>query len=132
MIVNVAGANWYTYSMSMQKHGTPLLNETGDVIGTLHKETNGWSAQTIFGYVMARCDSRHEAESVIRSQGLLILKGLWRYYDADDRDWFPCILKDVQENRVTVVRTNELGFEDPEHYKQVMLKNPSENTLQAA
>lgn len=109
-----------------------LRSDDGELLGYVTQEPNGWSARTIFGYVLARTDNQPSAESVVRSEGLLVLKGLWRYFDADDRDWFPCVLKDIQEGRVTVVRTNELGYEDPEHYKQVILKNPTETVLQAA
>jgi len=109
-----------------------IRDDDGELLGYVAQELSGWSARTIFGYVLARTDSQSSAESVVRNEALLVLKGLWRYLDPDDRDWHPCILKDIQESRVTVVRTNELGYEDPEHYKLVILKNPSENTLQAA
>jgi hypothetical protein len=109
-----------------------LRSDDGELLGYVTQETSGWSARTIFGYVLARTDSQSSAESVIRSEALLVLKGPWRYFDADDRDWFPCILKEVHEGRVIVVRTNELGYEDPEHYKRVILKNPTETVLQTA
>lgn len=110
---------------------TPIIRQDdGELLGYVTKEANGWSARTIFGYVLARSDTEASAESVVRSEGMLVLKTMWRYFDPDERDWFPCILKNVQETKVTVVRVNDLGFEDAEHYKQVILKNPTETDLQ--
>jgi hypothetical protein len=109
-----------------------LRDDDGELLGHVVQEPNGWSARTVFGYVLARTDTQEASEAVVRSEGLLVLKGLWRYFDTDERDWFPCVLKEVYEGKVTVVRTNELGYEDPEHYKRVVIKSPSETTLQAA
>ncbi len=87
-----------------------------------------WSAQTIFGYIFARVESRSDAEEVVRQQGLSLLKGMWRYQDTDN-EWYPCIIKQAYENRVVVVRTNEMGFEDAKHYKLVTIKDPNDSLL---
>lgn len=60
------------------------------------------------------------------------LKQVWRYYDTDDSEWYPCVIAEAHEARVVVVRTNELGFEDKSRYKRVTLMSPSETVLQLA
>ena len=109
---------------------TPVIHEdTGEILGYVDKAQAGWRAMTAFGFTIARTESADEAESVVRTEGQKILQGTWRYYDETERDWFPCIIKEVYENRVVVVRTNELGFQDAEHYKRVVIKDPSEEKL---
>lgn len=109
---------------------TPLYHvETKELLGFLLQDTTGWQAQTIFGYTIARTKSEDEAKKVLRDQGLSILKGVWHYYDGDDHQWYPCVLHDAQEHRVTVIRTNAMGYQDPETYKMYTIKDPSDNTL---
>ncbi len=106
-----------------------LREEDGELLGFVSRDISGWSALTVFGYRMARTEDRAAAETVVRSEGLLVLKGMWRYFDEHDKDWYPCVLKEVFENRVVVIRTNEMGFQDTSHYKMVTLRNPSETML---
>ncbi|MES2876155.1 MAG: hypothetical protein V4678_01665 [Patescibacteria group bacterium] len=103
--------------------------EDGQLLGYILQEGSAWSARTIFAHVIARVVDKDSAEMVVRNEGLLFLQGMWRYYDEADRDWYPCVIKEAFESRVIVVRTNELGFEDPEHYKRVIIRNPTEATL---
>lgn len=107
----------------------PIIREDdGELLGFIEQRHASWSAQTIFGYVFARVETKAEADMVVRTQGLNMLKGMWRYQDADN-EWYPCIIKQAYENRVVVIRTNELGFQDPEHYKIVTIKNPTDSVL---
>lgn len=111
----------------------PVIREDdGELLGYISQETSGWAARTVFGYIIARSSKREDADATVRAQGLNVLKGIWRYYDSDEHDWFTCVLKEVYENRVVVTRTNDLGYEDDSHYKRVVLKYPSELTLQIA
>ena len=103
--------------------------ENNEFIGYLVQETTGWLAQTIFGYTIARTTSREDAEAIIREKGLTYLTGIWQYYDKDDHDWFPCVLKEANEHRVTVIRTNVLGYQDPDDYKFYTIDDPTEEKL---
>ena len=108
----------------------PLYSdEEHELLGLLVEDNNSWIAQTVFGYVIERTTSRKAAEAVLRQQGLRYLSGVWQYFDSDEQDWFPCILKDITENRVTIIRTDSMGSEDPATYKMVTLLHPTENTL---
>lgn len=106
-----------------------MRDDDDELLGFVTQEISGWSAQTIFGYVIARAADREAAEMVVQRDGLAALKGMWRYYDEQDGDWFPCILKNVYENRVIVIRTNELGFQEPESYKLVTINDPNDTVL---
>lgn len=86
----------------------------------------------MFGYVIDRTINQVAAEHIVRESGSEILKGTWRYYDENEHDWFPCVLKEIYENRVVVIRTNELGFQEQESYKLATLKDPDDTKLQKA
>lgn len=104
-------------------------DETHDFLGYIVHENGSWNAQTIFGYTIARTPTEAEAESVIRERGLAYLKGVWQYFDKEEQDWFACIINEAYEHRVSVIRTNEMGYQEPDLYKMVTLKDPNENTL---
>lgn len=107
----------------------PIFREDdGELLGFIGKDHASWKAMTIFGYVLARVEDEASAESIVRSDGQSSLKGMWQYKDSDG-EWYPCILKQAYENRVVVVRTNELGFEDQNQYKLVTLKHPTDDVL---
>jgi len=109
---------------------TPFYREDdNEFLGFLVKDSTGWQAQTIFGHPIARAESRHATEAVLLERGLGFLMGVWQYFDTDDQDWFPCILKEVFEKRVTVIRTNAMGYQDPDDYKLVIINEPTESTL---
>lgn len=103
--------------------------ETDDFLGNLVQDLTGWQAQTVFGYTIARTDSQSAAEDALREQGLTYLKGVWQYYDKDEYDWFSCILRDANEHRVTVIRTNALGYQTSEDFKMVVIKEPTDQVL---
>lgn len=109
-----------------------FYDEDDNQLGIISQESSGWAARTVFGYIIARTTTKKDAEIVLNEQGISCLKGIWRYYDSDQQDWYACRLKEIYENRVTLVRTNELGFEDGAHYKRVTLKHPTEANLQLA
>lgn len=106
-----------------------IRQDDGELLGYVQQESNGWSAQTIFGYTFARSDDKDSIEQTVRSQGLNILQGLWQYYDKQDKAWFPCVLKEVFPNRVIVIRTNVMGYQTSDDYKLVSLSNPQETDL---
>lgn len=112
---------------------TPIRHEdTGELLGYVFKEASGWSARTIFRHVISRSETRRESEDIVRNDGLRVLAGVWRYYDTDDRQWHACKIQEAYEDRVVVTRTNELGFEDQDVYKRVIIKSPDETNLQVA
>lgn len=114
--------------MTTQK--TPLYHEeNNEFIGYLVRDISGWQAQTIFGYTIARTTNESDAEKVIREKGLTYLGGIWQYYDSDDYDWFPCVIKEASEHRVTVTRTNALGYQDPDDFKFFTIEDPTEEKL---
>ena len=100
-----------------------------ELLGYITQDSTGWQATTIFGYLIARTESLAAAQKVLREQGLSFLLGVWNYYDQDDRDWHACVLKEAQEHQVTVIRTNALGYQDPDDFKFYIVKDPSEEKL---
>lgn len=100
-----------------------------ELLGYIEQDGASWTSETMFGYVFARSETRRDAEETVRSQGLSILQGVWQYYDADDKAWFPCVLKEAFDGKVTVIRTNEMGYQDPDNYKLVTIKHPTETEL---
>lgn len=114
----------------IQTNRTPLYRkDDNELLGFVAEENKSWVAQTIFGYTIERTTSRSEAEKVLRAKGLTFMMGMWQYYDADEHDWFPCVLKEANEHRVTVIRTDYMGSQSPDIYKLVTLKEPTDNNL---
>ena len=108
----------------------PIYSEDDDaLLGFIVGDGTTWQAITIFGYLISRTQTEREATDVLREVGGTYLKGTWQYYDKEDNDWFPCVIKQAYEQRVIVNRTNTLGFQDPEDYKQVVIEDPTENDL---
>jgi len=103
--------------------------DDNELLGYIANSGTSWQALTIFGYQIARTETERDAENVLKEGGLSYLMGTWQYYDKDDREWFPCVIKEAYEHRVIVNRTNVLGYQDPEDYKQVVIEGPSENNL---
>lgn len=113
----------------MNRNKIPVIREDdGELLGFIANAQGSWTAETIFGYVIVRVETRAQAEMVVRTEGQSVLQGMWRYMD-DDKEWYPCRIKKVFENRVVVIRTNELGFQDAENYKLVTLTDPTESVL---
>lgn len=109
---------------------TPLhRTDDNEFLGYIVKDSTGWQAQTIFGYLIERTTTRKDAENILREQGLSYLTGIWQYYDKEDGNWFPCVLKEANKHAVTVMRTNYMGYQDPDDFKMVILKEPTENVL---
>jgi hypothetical protein len=107
-----------------------LHHEENDAfLGYVVKDGTGWQAQTVFGYIIARTLSEKDAEAVLRAEGMTYLAGIWQYYDAEEHDWFPCTIKDANEHIVTVIRTNALGYQEPETYKLYVIEEPTEEKL---
>lgn len=108
----------------------PITREDdGELLGFVAQDKAGWEAQTIFGYSMMRAEDRVTAENTVRAQGLGYLTGIWEYLDSEDQKWHACILKEVYENRVVIIRTTPMGYQDPDDYKIVTIRNPSEVNL---
>ncbi len=102
--------------------------DSGELLGYISKELSAWKAMTIFGYVLGRVESKGKAESMVRNDGRAALAGLWRYQDSD-HDWYACVIQEAYEDRVVVVRTNELGIQEPALYKRLTLKEPNETNF---
>lgn len=103
--------------------------DSDELLGYVVKDAAAWQAQTVFGYVIERTETQAAAEAVLREQGQDYLKGIWQYYDKDDYDWYACTIKDATEQQVIVIRTNDLGYQDPKTVKFVTIKAPSEEKL---
>ncbi len=103
--------------------------ENDEFLGYVVRDVAGWQAQTMFGHTIARTTTKKDAEATIRSEGLTFVKGVWQYFDKDDSAWYPCVLKDINEHQVTVQRTNAMGYLDPDDFKIVVLKDPTEQVL---
>ena len=114
----------------VRKNATPFhRDDDNELLGFIVDDGNSWQALTIFHYQIARTLTRKEAENILLEKGLTYLMGTWQYFDKDDRDWFPCVIKEAYEHKVIVNRTNELGYQDPDDYKQVLIEAPTENDL---
>lgn len=98
-------------------------------LGYVVRDNGSWTAQTIFGYIIERTATREAAEQAVHTKGRSYLGGTWQYFDTDEQQWFPCTIKEAHEHRVTVIRTNDMGYQDPESYKLVILKEPKEDRL---
>lgn len=103
--------------------------DDGELLGFVVQDATGWQAQTVFGHVFARASDRESVEQTVRSQGLLVLQGVWQYLDPDDKQWHPCVLSQVAPLQVTVIRTNEMGYRDPDTVKHVVIRHPDETNL---
>jgi hypothetical protein len=114
----------------LKKNKIPIYSEDDDsFLGFIINDNTTWRAVTIFGYLISRTNTEKEAITVLREVGPTYLKGTWQYYDKDDHDWFTCVIKQAFEQRVIVNRTNTLGYQDPDDYKQVVIEDPTENDL---
>lgn len=115
------------------KEKEPFFREDdNELLGFIAHDGTSYQALTIFGAQISRGATRRDAENTLKESGLTYLMGIWQYYDKEDKDWFPCVIKQAYEHKVIVNRTNELGFQDPDNYKQVLLEDPTENELMKA
>ena len=103
--------------------------DDGELLGYVAYGSGSWQAQTVFGYTFARSSDREQIEQTVRDQGLQVLKSTWQYLDPDDGQWHPCVLKDVAPQQVTVIRTNAMGYQDPETVKHVVIRHPDDTKL---
>lgn len=109
---------------------TPVYRTSDrELLGYVAHDTTGWQAQTIFGYTIERTTTREDAERVLREQGMTFLAGVWQYFDREDGEWCACVIKEVQEQRVTIRRTTNMGYQDPDNDKIVIIEHPTEQTL---
>ncbi|MEO5950008.1 MAG: hypothetical protein ABIQ04_01020 [Candidatus Saccharimonadales bacterium] len=109
---------------------TPFYDEdTNEFLGFIASDGDTWQVQTIFGYLIARTNTLKEAEQALYKVGLTYLKGIWQYYDKEEKDWFHCVIKKAFEHQVIVNRTNTLGYQDEDNDKQVILDDPTDSDL---
>jgi len=114
----------------MNSNKTPFYrDDDNELLGFLVDDGASWQALTIFGSQITRTTTRKDAANALMEKGLSYLMGVWQYYDEDDRDWFPCVIKEAYEQKVIVNRTNELGYQDSDDYKQVVIEYPTENNF---
>ena len=117
----------------MTEERIPIIREDdGELLGFIEHSAAGWKAETLFGYLISRTVDRAEAEHIVREQGLSILMGVWNYFDMDDQAWHPCVIKEASERKLVVIRTNFMGYEDPDDYKRVVIVNPDETKIAKA
>ncbi|MBH1980853.1 hypothetical protein I8H83_01405 [Candidatus Saccharibacteria bacterium] len=103
--------------------------DSGESLGFVVHDGASWEAQTIFGYEISRVTTKKEAEEVLRCEGLGYSRGVWQYYDKSDDAWYSCVLREIHENRVVVIRTNALGYEESALYRRVVIDHPTEVNL---
>jgi len=109
---------------------TPLYREDDhELLGYVVSDGAGWWAETLFGYLIVRTAGRQEAEKVLRKEGPSYLTGVWHYFDTDDNQWYPCVIKEAQEQRVTVIRTNAMGYQNSQEYKMITISEVDETKL---
>lgn len=115
--------------MNMNSKNPFYDEDTNDFLGFIVSDSTGWQVQTIFGYLIARTDTHEEAVRILYKVGLDYLKGIWQYYDTDDKEWFSCVIKKAFEHQVIVNRTNTLGYQDEDNFKQVIIDDPTDSNL---
>ena len=109
---------------------TPFYDEdSSEFLGFIVSDGDSWQVQTIFGYLITRTGTQKEAERTLYQVGSTYLKGIWQYYDKEDKDWFPCVIKKAFEHQVVVNRTNTLGYQDEDNFKQVIIEEPTDSDL---
>jgi len=114
----------------IKNNKTPFYDEdTNEFLGFIVYDGTSWELQTIFGYLIARTNSQEEAQRTLYRLGLDFVKGVWQYYDKDDKDWFYCVIKKAFEHQVIVNRTNALGYQDEDDIKQVIIEDPTDSDL---
>jgi len=116
--------------MPDSKHAEPIYRKDDqELLGYVSQLGSAWSALTTFGYEFAVVATREEAERLVRRDGLRLLRGTWQYYDRDDHEWHSCVIKKVQFNRVTVMRTTSLGYNDPDHPGFIVINHPDSASM---
>ena len=114
----------------IKNNKTPFYDEdTNEFLGFIVDDGTSFQLQTIFGYLIARVNTRKDAQRMLYQVGTTYLKGVWQYYDKDDKDWFYCVIKKAYEHEVIVNRTNALGFQDEDNSKQVIIEDPTDSDL---
>lgn len=99
-----------------------------ELVGFIQQTPDGWDALTIFKLPFAHAKTEDDARATVNNKGLETLTGTWQYFDADDQQWCPCVLKEATESQVTVVRTDMFGYQDGSS-KQVTLQHPTTQNL---
>ena len=108
----------------------PLYREDDNkLLGFIVQDGAGWRAETVFGYSISRVPTRAGAEAILEELGADYLKGVWQYFDNDEQQWYPCVIKQAHERQVTVIRTNAMGYQDPNDYKLVVINDVDETRL---
>jgi hypothetical protein len=115
--------------MTLKEKYALYRDDDHEFLGYVEQDAIGWQAQTIFGYLIERTTSQQDAERALQEKGLAYLTGVWQYFDPDEKQWFSCVIKEANQYRVTVVRTSQFGYHDPELHKVVILEAPTENEL---
>lgn len=103
--------------------------DDGELLGFAVSDATGWQAQTVFGYVFARAVDQETIEQTVRSQGQHVLQGVWQYLDPDDKQWHPCVLSQIAPLQVTIIRTNEMGYQEHDTVKHVVIRHPDDTKL---
>jgi len=108
----------------------PLYREDDNkLLGYIVQDGTGWRAETVFGYLIDRALDRAGAEAVLEEKGSDYLKGVWQYFDKDDQQWYPCVIKQAYEQQVTVIRTNAMGYQESDEYKMMVINDADETKL---
>lgn len=119
---------WYSRAVNHQK--IPINHpENNELLGYVVSAAGSWQAQTIFGYTMQITPDEASARQLVLENGLSYLKGVWQYFDSDEREWHPCVINEANPLQVRVTRTTEMGYLDPEIAKTVIIKKPDETNL---
>lgn len=104
-------------------------HDSEELIGYIVDKGNSFEVLTFFEYKIGLAASHQDAERMLRGSGLSYLMGVWQYYDKEEQDWFPCVIKEAFPQKVIVNRTNSFGYSDPDVFKQVIIEHPSEENL---
>jgi hypothetical protein len=108
----------------------PVLHQdSGEIIGYVRQDKSGWSGSTVFKYVLGRADTMEDAMRIVTEHAYRSGTATWQYFDTDDNAWHSCIMKEVYEDRVVVLRTNDMGYHSHALYKIITIENPDDTKL---
>lgn len=81
----------------------PVTRESdNELCGYVIAVADHWRALTVFGGILATCDSRDAAVAHVRARGLPALAAHWQYYDSGAGTWHTCLIQEANATTVTI------------------------------
>ncbi len=82
----------------------PVFRDTDhELLGYVIPVAQHWRALTLFGGILATCDTQADASAYVVRRGLAALAAHWQYYDCSTAQWHTCLIQEANETTVTIV-----------------------------